>query len=289
MSATTLLVGPGWLGAPTAAHLASSGMTVWTLRRGADAPPAGCIGLVGTPDAIATDASLRAQLPARVDHVVATVAPSRGRGDDHGIYPQVAEGIRRMAEALSVRSVLWVSSTGVYDRQDGSEVDETTPLTPHDGRVAALVEAEQIIASIGEHGRTAARIVRPAGLYGPGRDPGPRFAQGDPLDSRWCNFSWRDDVRDAIAHLIGQPTHDAVSIFNCTDGHPVQAGAITRALQAASAAVTPPATSGGARREARSNQRIRTEALRATGWRPQVATVFDGLQRLGHAVQVPSA
>ena len=119
-------------------------------------------------------AAIRATLPPRIDHLVVCIAPSRARGDDYGVYPQAATGAAALARAMGIRSVLYVSSTGVYDRQDGSEVTEQSVITPHDARVQALYDAEQHIAALATNEPprdVTVHIVRAAGLYGPQRDP----------------------------------------------------------------------------------------------------------------------
>jgi nucleoside-diphosphate-sugar epimerase len=295
--ATILVVGPGWLGRPLAEQLAADGNVVFTLQRSAPsgaAPHAGITPLTGDI-ATATEglafAARGAMLPARIDHLVVCVAPSRARGDDYAIYPQAAAGAAALAHAMGIRSVLYVSSTGVYDRHDGSEVTERSLITPHDARVQALFDAEQRIATVAQDPNATVHIVRAAGLYGPQRDPAarladPAFAAGDV----WCNFSWRDDVISAIAHLLQHDRAPGVRIFNCADGTPLRSSDIAATLTGR-AVHTPeeraPVDPGAPVRSGRSNQRISIDALLATGWRPVAPTVYDGLRLLGH--QVPLA
>lgn len=279
----TLLVGPGWLGATAAEHLAANGHAVWTLQRSAVAAPAGCVAVLGDISTAVNDAALRAMLPDAVDHVVVCVAPSSNRGDSYAIYPAAARGAVALAAVLGARSVVYVSSTGVYNRHDGSDVSESTPIVPTDARVQALYDAEQAVASAAGPERNA-YVLRAAGLYGPGRDPARRFAAAAVSPETWCNFSWRDDVVGAIAHLLAQPVTGEARTFNCTDGYPVQAGRITLALTGVAPNATGEPSDGGRVSAGRSSQRIRIDALLATGWLPQVPTVFDGLQRLRHAL-----
>ena len=189
---------------------------------------------------------------------------------------------------MGIRSVLYVSSTGVYDRHDGSEVTEQSPITPHDARVQALYDAEQRIATVADDRDATVHIVRAAGLYGPQRDPAarladPAFAAGDV----WCNFSWRDDVIAAITHLLATDRAPGVRVFNCADGAPLRASAIAATVTGRRVDAAPPlAPDHGAApvRSGRSNQRINVDALLATGWRPVAPTVYDGLRLLGHQV-----
>jgi hypothetical protein len=87
-----------------------------------------------------------------------------------------------------------------------------------------------------------------------------------------------------MRHVLTLPATHGGTIYNCTDNMPVQAGAITHALtgRPAGAAETP--VEDGAVRAGRSSQRISSAALLATGWRPTMPTVFDGLRALGHSL-----
>lgn len=297
-----LLVGPGWLGQVAAEHLAARGATVATLQRSARVFTSPYVVAVtgdiadavrGPEQLAALQASVRQVLRAQIDHLIVCVAPSRARGDDYGIYPQAAAGAAALAHALMIRSVLYVSSTGVYDRHDGSEVTEQSVIAPRDARVQALYDAEQCIASVGANHHTSVHIVRAAGLYGPQRDPAarladPAFAAGDV----WCNFSWRDDVVSAIAHLLQHDRTPGVRVFNCADGTPLRSSTIAAALTGRAmnaAAERAPLDAAAPVRSGRSNQRVNVDALLATGWRPAAPTIFDGLRLLGHQVPLAAA
>lgn len=296
-----LVVGPGWLGAPLATSLAHSGpdggtdaaatggaTRVWTLSRSGTGVPAGCTGIAGDITSEADLPEIMRQLPAAVHHVIVCVAPSAARGDSYQLYPAAARGAAALARAYQVASVLYISSTGIYDRQDGSVVDEQTPITATSDRVRALAQAEQLMAAAAQGG-TSVCILRAAGLYGPGRDPAKRFGAGLVPADTWCNFSWRDDVIRACAHLLSHAPSHGAHTYNCTDGTPLQAGRITQALTGAWPTTPPtPAHAGDASpgrvMAGRSNQRIMATALRETGWLPSMPTVFDGLRQLGHAL-----
>lgn len=287
MSGNTLIVGPGWLGAPAATALAQHESTsVFTLSRsGREAPP-GCTTVTGDITRGSKDLALLQALPATVEQIVVCVAPSSARGDSYDMYPAAARGVVQLADALQTRSVVYVSSTGIYDRQDGSAVDERTLIVPSNDRVQALMDAELAILSAATPAR-AVTVLRAAGLYGPGRDPQRRFAAALTPPDTWCNFSWRDDVIAAIAHVLAMPATGRGALFNCTDNTPVQARAITQALTGQWP--EPPASAsdaqqGGAVRSGRSNQRISSEALLHTGFVPQVRDIFAGLRQLGHAL-----
>jgi len=280
-----LLVGPGWLGAPTAEALARTFPEgqVWVASRGERPAPAGCRALQADVTLGARDPAFLASLAAPLRAIVVCVAPSSARGDSYAVYPAAARGAAALAEALDVRTVVYVSSTGIYDRHDGSTVDERALIAPTTERVQALFDAELTMLATASATRSAI-VLRAAGLYGPGRDPGTRFATGATAADTWCNFSWRDDVTSAIAHVLDLTPSGKGVIFNCTDDHPVQAGDITQALTGSRPQTPGSTTPDGTVRSGRSNQRIRSSALLATGWRPEVPTIYDGLRRLGHAL-----
>ncbi len=316
---TVLVVGPGWLGLPIAQQLEQVGARVFTMQRSvsrmpqADAttPVAGSgppiVAIAGDITTAVDTAAVRAELPETIDHVVLCIAPTRSRGDTHGSsYPTAARGAVALAAALHARSVLYTSSTGVYGRTAGELVDEATALYPDDDRQQALVDAERVLWDGAARHGVGSIVLRLAGLYGPGRDPGRRFA--DPATiadggETWTNFSWRDDVVDAVLHLLADPTFETgAHCFNCTDGHPMQAKAIARALgvdveavvrvladtQRDATAISAPEIGANSGRARKSNQRISILRLLATGWSPRVLSVLDGLEKLGHRVTRPA-
>ena len=280
-----VLVGPGWLGAPAASALASSGQfaRVLTVSRSERPAPAGCEALRADITRGSDDLAFTATLTGPVAGIVVCVAPSSARADSYAMYPAAARGVASLAAAVDARAVVYVSSTGVYDRHDGSAVDERTLIAPANDRVHALFDAELTVLATATSSRSAC-VLRAAGLYGPGRDPGARFASGATAPDTWCNFSWRDDVISAIAHVLGRTPTGKGEIFNCTDNTPVQAGDITQALTGSrpGTPITPDA--GTTVRSGRSNQRISSDALIASGWTPEVPSIFHGLRLLGHAL-----
>ncbi|WP_396223853.1 NAD-dependent epimerase/dehydratase family protein [Gemmatimonas sp.] len=280
-----LLVGPGWLGAPAATALAAAtpARRVFTASRTDRQPPAGCHALTADVTRGMADPAFARAVTAPLSAVVVCVAPSRARGDSYAVYPAAARGAATIAEALGAEALVYISSTGVYDRHDGSAVDERTLIAPASDRVRALFDAELTVLATAAAG-CRATVLRAAGLYGPGRDPGPRFAAGSVEPESWCNFSWRDDVIAAMRHVLTLPATHGGTIYNCTDNTPVQAGAITHALTGLPAGAAEPPVEDGTVRAGRSNQRISSAALLATGWRPTMPTVFDGLRALGHSL-----
>ncbi|MGK3949802.1 hypothetical protein [Microbacterium sp. K2] len=149
-----LLVGCGKLGIRLGERLVAGGSRVTAMRRNAGDMPFPTI-----------EADLRhpldRDLPA-FDSVVITLPPST-EGDS--IYPPALRGLAKALPTMPER-VVFVSSTRVFEGRPGE-----TPLTERDApRVSSerggdLVEGEHLAMEL-----FGARIVRPAGIYGPGRD-----------------------------------------------------------------------------------------------------------------------
>lgn len=301
MPRRVLVLGAGWLGGALAQSLAADGVAVTTVRRSPHAAPEGGSALaldlrtfddatVPLPDA------LRAH-----DVVIALVAPDRRRGDEHATtYPTSARAAARIARAIGARALCWISSTGVYGYTNGEFVDEDTPLAATDASQQALIAAEQIVHEADGEGLVTG-VLRVAGLYGPGRDPVPRYRDVAALAARWehwTNLAWRDDVIGAIrvwlTHALGANATATPRVLNVADGTPLQvrtcaaivAEAEGRPLDLASIAEHLPAAATAAVPSAspvRSNQRILVHRLLALGWRPQTPSLRSGLLRLGYA------
>ncbi len=283
-----LVVGPGWLGGALVSALREAGNDVYTLARSATSnDPRALRGDIGSladrsADSGAGEPWLQA-LPDHIDHLVLAVAPSRRTGDSYEMYPRAAAGASALAARHGIPSVLYTSSTGVYDRDDGGDVTEETPIADSSPRIAALHLAERLLRDAPGSDVHAVQILRVAGLYGPGRDPAPRFVGGHRGEDRWCNFAWRDDVVSAATHLLAQAAPGISRVFNCADGVPVRASALTAALGGPVERFDEPVGS-----VPRGSRRVLVNALRQTGWSPTVPTVFDGLRRLGHAISAPT-
>ncbi|WEK61245.1 MAG: sugar nucleotide-binding protein [Candidatus Microbacterium colombiense] len=150
----TLLVGYGALGSALAPRLLSDGGEVFALRRSDGALPEGLRG-------IRADLSkpLEATLP-EVDAVVITLTPSGAQG--------YRAALERLADALPVVAArtVFVSSTGVFEGwESASPITERDEPAPHSDRARELRDGELAAVELLD-----AVIVRPAGIYGPGRE-----------------------------------------------------------------------------------------------------------------------
>jgi nucleoside-diphosphate-sugar epimerase len=122
-------------------------------------------------DGIHASAQMRAAL-AEANHLLISVAPGEA-GDP------VLNVFRRDVEtAPKLRSIVYLSSLGVYGDHGGAWIDETTPTIPAHSRGAARVDAELAWQALGRARGIAVAILRLAGIYGPGQNAFTRLIAG---------------------------------------------------------------------------------------------------------------
>lgn len=196
---TVLIAGCGDLGTEVGLRLVALGQHVVGLRRHAGVLPAALNGQ-------SVDLSLQQpDVPPDTDVVIVTIAAGN---PDPAIYRAAyVTGLANLLDALdgagvTPRRFLMVSSTAVYDVNDGSTVDENTPANPGAGTDAILLEAEQLLRSR----MPSAVLLRLGGIYGPGRErliDQVRAGRATVAErSRLSNRIHRDDAAAMIVHLM---------------------------------------------------------------------------------------
>ena len=136
----SLIAGAGYIGARAAALLAASGCDVTAVRRSTTGAPVGCRSL--SLDLLHGPLD---DVPADVDAVVWAISPTP---DEAGYQSAYVDGPRRLLDHLHARGAplqraVLISSTSVWHRTDGAEVDEETPASPADFRGRTVLEGEQ--------------------------------------------------------------------------------------------------------------------------------------------------
>lgn len=151
----TLLVGYGKIGARLAPRLVADGGAVVALRRSDGALPAGVTG-------VSADVFARPVPPLpTVDAMLVTLPPG-------GTASAYRTALAHLVDALPVAPArtVFVSSTGVFEGAGAehplTERDEPVPTSE---RSRGLYDGERAAVEMFD-----AVIVRPAGIYGPGRD-----------------------------------------------------------------------------------------------------------------------
>jgi nucleoside-diphosphate-sugar epimerase len=217
-----LLAGCGWLGREVARRLIARGDRVIGLTR----TEASAAGLRGDRiDAEAVDLAVPGAarlIRGRYDAIVAMQSAS---GRDEAAYVRAYLDATRTlleSEAAAEVPVVYVSSTGVFGRTDGSWVDESTPPDPADGIARVLLDAERLVLDRSWH-RARACIVRCSGLYGPGRIGTIERVRAGALawghgDETWMNFSHRDDAAATVIAALDRGRPGA--IYHASDAAP---------------------------------------------------------------------
>lgn len=230
--ARTLLVGSGRIGSRVAAALRSGGAEAVTLRRSPASDPASShvVADVGAP--------LADPLPA-VDAVVFTLPP--------GAEPSfLADAVAHVARALPVPAArtVFVSSTRVFEgHTDGHPLTEDDEPRPRSERARQLVAGEARAVEL-----LGASVLRPAGIYGPGRDRLIRqVLEGAPVDhDRRTNRLHETDVVRAILALLDAA--DPPQLLLGADERPATLGEVVAFLAERLGVPMPPRAEAAERR-----------------------------------------
>lgn len=268
VTADTLLVGCGDLGADIGLRLAATGRDVVAIRRRAELVPAPMRGL----SADLTRA--RPVLPPLDLDLLVVALTARPRSEE-SYRATYVDGMGRALDALEAagqapRRAVLISSTAVLgDADPGRLLDESTPCRPTDGPGRMLLEAERLFADRVAGGT----VLRLSGLYGHGE---PRLVdqvrRGEVTDpDRWTNRIHRDDAAAAAVHLLTRD--DAPEpLYLGTDDEPALlvdvAAFIARAIGAPAPPAVDPTRAHG--------KRLDNALLRASGWVPAHPTYREG-------------
>lgn len=208
MSHSLLVIGCGDLGGAVARHCANLGWDVTGVRRSAIAIPG-----VRMLAADVTDAASLQPLHDIAAELVLIVLTPGGFNDER--YRSVyVDGLAQVLANLNtsrLRRLLWVSSTSVFDQDDGSPLDENSAAQPAGFSGRRLLEAEQLLAYSG----LPTTSVRFGGIYGPGRDRLLQQLRGGrrtaPIPVRISNRIHRDDAVGMLQFLL-QRAADGVAL-----------------------------------------------------------------------------
>ena len=275
MQASVIVVGAGYTGARLAAALHAAAHPVWLTRRSTAAATAlaATIGpdVHGLGVALPDAAALAAAPP---DATWVVLAP-----------PVDAAGTLERAvldAARAPRHVVYVSSTGVYGPAAGAWVDETAPIAPFGPSGVARVAAERVVTSSG----VPWTILRPAGIYGPGRGLVARLRAGSyRVVGDGTTMVSRIHVDDLVAALVAAIARPGTGrIYNVADDEPTTAGGLADELARRLGLPPPPriaAADASAEQRAMltadrriANRRLRDELgvqLRFPSWRDGMA------------------
>ncbi len=274
MSERILVIGAGYIGSAFAGEAVRQGKEVYALRRRISEQSIPGVMMV-QGDVTALNDSDVAKLPEGIGTVVVTIAPTSMDDGYEETYVRGIQGAIDLAKRYGTRRLLYTSSTGVYSANNGEVVDESSNVHSGDD-MQGVIRRSELLALESPMDTV---ILRLSGLYGPGRDPRPRYRDIAALAAGgeyWTNRIHRDDAVGGILFMLEKQVQN--EIYNCTDDEPAQAISIARWLaeQEGRPVTTPPTADG----KPRSSKRIQNEKLRALGWKPEYPTFREGFRLL---------
>jgi len=279
-----LIAGCGYVGSALARLLRESGHDVWALSRTPGGQPDGVRAFAAD---LTEPASLK-NLPPGLDAVV-YAASADGFSEDAYSAAYVT-GPRHLLAALEEQGqkpgrVVFTSSTGVYGQGGGEWVDESSAAEAEHFSGAVLRRGEEVFLG----GPFPAVIARLGGIYGPGRTRLiDRVRSGEATcaegGASYTNRIHRHDAAGAIAHLLA--LEEPRDVYLVVDRDPAERCEVLRWI-AARLGVEPPETvaADGTRRAQRSNKRVSSERLVASGYEHRYPTFREGYGEMIEAME----
>ena len=221
-ASTVAVVGCGWLGMPLAMNLLTQGYRVLgTTTTPEQLPVLAAAGIeprrlqLGSDFSPAEEQSFTEWLR-QADTLVINIPP---RAAVAGGYPQLLRPLHRAVAAARIRSVLFVSTSGVYP-DEPRLMRETDAVSTRDAASDVLRTEGHFVPRYGQWQST---VVRLGGLFGPGRPPG-RFLAGRrnlPQGDAPTNLLHLTDAVGVLSTIISRGIWGHT--FNvCAQSHPLR-------------------------------------------------------------------
>lgn len=230
-AATVLLAGCGDVGTALGLRLAERGVRAVGVRRRADALPEPI-----EPVSLDLTDPGEAVLPAADAVVVTLTADGRDATAYERTYLGALRGLHLALPSDAAPRVVLVSSTGVLGGTDGEVVTEATPPDPQRATAHVLLAAEELAADLFPD----LVIVRPAGIYGPGRTSLiERVRTATPVTHRRVtNRIHRDDLVTVLSTVLDAP--EPPRLLHAVDHDAAQLGDVVTHLAARLGVAVPP-------------------------------------------------
>ena len=128
----------------------------------------------------------------------------------------------RRCEHARPRSIVYLSTSGVYGDCRGAWVDESRHPNPATARARRRLDAERLLRDFASRHGVALSILRVGGIYAPDRLPVERLRRGItvvcPEQAPYTNRIHADDL--ATACVAAARVNQCIRIYNAADGHP---------------------------------------------------------------------
>jgi nucleoside-diphosphate-sugar epimerase len=130
-----------------------------------------------------------------------------------------------LAQAARLRSIVYLSTVGVYGDHGGAWVDESTQPTPGQPRSRERLNAERAWQALGARHSCAVAVLRLAGIYGPGQNALVQVARGTArrIVKPGQVFN-RIHVADVARAIDAAFARRADGVFNLADDEPTPPG-----------------------------------------------------------------
>ncbi|WP_237154317.1 SDR family oxidoreductase [Oryzibacter oryziterrae] len=146
----------------------------------------------------------------------------------------------RLARLPQLKSIVYLSTVGVYGDHGGALVDETSPCRPVSRRSVARLAAEEAWRRLADAAGVPLAVLRLSGIYGPGRNAFINLAEGTARrlvkPGQVFNRIHVDDIAAAIPAAFDRR---ADGVFNISDDEPAPPQDVV-AYAAALMGVAPP-------------------------------------------------
>ena len=159
--------------------------------------------------------ALRAILP-EITHLILSIAPN-------DVGDPVLNDLRAagLATLPMLKSIVYLSTVGVYGDHGGAWIDETTECRPTSRRSNLRLEAEKDWQRFADGAGVGLTILRLSGIYGPGRNAFANLRNGTAKrinkPGQVFNRIHVDDIAAATCHLLSS---GQTGLFNVTDNEP---------------------------------------------------------------------
>ena len=139
--------------------------------------------------------------------------------------PVLAHFADMLRAAPYLRTIVYLSTVGVYGDHEGAWVDEETPAAPVSPRSRERLEAEQAWTALGARAGKAVALLRLSGIYGPGQNALVQVRRGNArrIDKPGQVFN-RIHVSDIAQAIDAAFARRAEGVFNVTDDEPTPQG-----------------------------------------------------------------
>lgn len=216
--ADIFIIGCGYVGSLIAQQWRNEGTSVTALARSeAAAAKLQALGINSRHGDLDDPASLRGLPLAGAILYYLAPPPPVGTTDN-----RMRHFVAALDPATLPRTIVYISTTGVYGDTAGEWVSEASPLNPQADRARRRVDAETTLGAWCEGHGVPLTILRVAGIYGPDKLPVKRLREGTPvLREEECGYTNRIHVEDLVTICLKVVrSGEGMRVYNVSDGHP---------------------------------------------------------------------